>query len=451
MPRLQLRHLFALSLLVTALCHRPAQAMGVTFDLAASSPKAAGASAQPPTEHQSATSETTLPALARAETAKTYEPLPIPSQASQPPIRAVQSKQTLPANVITSTRILTPPPLEALPTARIIPPSNSPLTPPLEITQDEVGLSFTPANTAAVDPLPGKTVASETSSTLPQWIYEGGSNSLVARVIGSAEGTRTPSGQPTRAYYGHTDPGNGVWNMGTFSYQHGASSPNEADSKQLKRLQRQGKTIEKQAAQAELSMSLGEVLNGLDLANQSPRAALDRGGYIDRLAQARQKGLKNDSAIVWARTHAYLDPETQRWNAPGLGNTLSSIQRDQNRRHQAITQAFDHYQAQRDTTDEPPIDSLEMTAVAMTPSPQPASLSDKTQVKEDKDNLLSPQIAPVEFNVANVTPHDSQSENEPMAETPIPDTELSQAPIPIPQESPQAKVVTEADDIQIRS
>ncbi|MEL7506550.1 MAG: hypothetical protein AAFN42_04380 [Cyanobacteria bacterium J06554_1] len=445
MPRFQLRHLFALSLLVTALCHRPAQAMGVTFDLAAPSPTASDASTKASTEHQSAASETNFSSLARAET---YRPLPIPSQASQPPIRAVQSKRTLPENVITSTRILAPPPSEALPTTRIIPPSNS----SLEITQDDVGLSFTPANTTAVAPLPVQTVASERSSTLPQWIYEGGPNSLVARVIGSAEGTRTPSGQPTRAYYGHTDPGNGVWNMGTFSYQHGASSPNEADSKQLKRLQRQGKTIEKQATQAELSMSLGEVLNGLDLANQSPRAALEHGGYIDRLAQARQKGLKNDRAIVWARTHAYLDPETQRWNAPGLGNTLSSIQRDQNRRHQAITQAFDHYQAQRNTTDKPPVDSLDMTAVAMTPLPstQPAPLSEQPQAKEDKGNLLSPQIAPVEFNVAEVTPHDSQIENKPVAATPIPDTDLSQTPNHVPQQSPQAQVIPEAHNIQIR-
>lgn len=446
MPRFQLRHLFALSLLVTALCHRPAQAMGVNFDLAAPSPAASEASTKALTEHQSAAIETNLPSLTGA---KTYEPLPIPSQASQPPIRAVQSKRTLPENVITSTRILAPPPLEALPTTRIIPPGSS----PLEIAQDDVGLSFIPVDATAVAPLPSPTVASEKSSTLPKWIYEGGSNSLVARVIGSAEGTRTPSGQPTRAYYGHTDPGNGVWNMGTFSYQHGASSPKEADSKQLKRLQRQGKTIEKQATQAELSMSLGEVLNGLDLANQSPRAALERGGYIDRLAQAREKGLKNDRAIVWARTHAYMDPETQRWNAPGLGNTLSSIQRDQNRRHQAITQAFGHYQAQRDTTGKPPIDSLETTAVAMAPppSPQPLALSEQPQAKEDKGNPLSPPIAPLEFNVAEVTHHDSQIEKKPIAVTPIPDTELSQAPTPVPQESPQAKVIPEADDIQIRS
>jgi hypothetical protein len=39
---------------------------------------------------------------------------------------------------------------------------------------------------------------------------EGGSNSLVAIAIGTAEGTRTPIGSYTGAWWGHTDPGNGA-------------------------------------------------------------------------------------------------------------------------------------------------------------------------------------------------------------------------------------------------
>ena len=66
-------------------------------------------------------------------------------------------------------------------------------------------------------------------------VFEGGTDSLVARAVGSAEGTRTPTGAFNPAYNGHTDPGNGVWNMGTFSYQHGAKTPAEADQKQLQR------------------------------------------------------------------------------------------------------------------------------------------------------------------------------------------------------------------------
>lgn len=73
-------------------------------------------------------------------------------------------------------------------------------------------------------------------------MFEGDEHSLVAIAIGSAEGTRTPEGNKTSAYYGHIDPGNGVWNLGSFSYQHGAASPEAADQQQLKQLQAQAHT-----------------------------------------------------------------------------------------------------------------------------------------------------------------------------------------------------------------
>ncbi|MGB3768509.1 MAG: hypothetical protein WA947_18275 [Phormidesmis sp.] len=178
---------------------------------------------------------------------------------------------------------------------------------------------------------------------LEDWIYEGGSDSLVARTVGSAEGTRRSDGQKTMAYYGHTDPGNGVWNLGTFSYQHGAVSPEEADEKQLRRLQHQELQLKERAAQWNVPLSIEVRLNGLDLANQAPLAALDRGGYIERLAEAYKQGKSGEAAIVWARTQAYFDPERQDWDAPGLGNNPYSIQRDQERRMAAIDQAFRAY------------------------------------------------------------------------------------------------------------
>ena len=54
---------------------------------------------------------------------------------------------------------------------------------------------------------------------------------VLKRAIGRAEGTRDAAGNPTRAFYGHTDPG---WsgrcqNQGTFSYQHCAATPEDAD------------------------------------------------------------------------------------------------------------------------------------------------------------------------------------------------------------------------------
>ena len=173
-----------------------------------------------------------------------------------------------------------------------------------------------------------------------QSLFDGGTDSLVARAVGSAEGTRTPEGHKNPAYFGHTDPGNQVWNLGTFSYQHGASTPEEADAKQLKRLQQQTQLLSQKAQEKGLTLSPEELLNGIDLANQAPLAALDRGGYIDWLQEAQALGMTGAEAIVWARTRSFIDPDTQRWNAPGLGNNIYSIAHDQERRADAIARAM---------------------------------------------------------------------------------------------------------------
>ena len=391
MLRFKLHHLFAFSLLVTALCSRPAKAVGVNFDLVTAtttllpstndriSPDRPNDNSQE-SEHQD------------------FEPLPIPAAASQPPTRITQHTR-LPSNVMAAARVLTPPPVAALPTTRVLTPQSPPADPPLSNDSDPIALSFAPkAAPPAAQPL----ASTQQQPALPQWIYQGGTDSLVARVIGSAEGTRTANGQLTRAYYGHTDPGNGIWNMGTFSYQHGASSPSEADQKQLKRLKRQGKTIALQADQANLALTLGETLNALDLANQSPRAALEEGGYIDRLAQARQKGMEHRDAIIWARTYAYLDPHTQRWNAPGLGNTLVSIKRDQTRRHQAIDRAFNHFQAHQYTSDGPFAKTL-TTPIANLAQPDTVQVS-VSKPAQDLDGKTVPatQPTPLAFGITDV-------------------------------------------------
>lgn len=171
-------------------------------------------------------------------------------------------------------------------------------------------------------------------------IFNGGTDSLVARAVGSAEGTRTPEGHKNPAYFGHVDPGNGVWNMGTFSYQHGAQTPEEADDKQLKRLKSQTSILKQKAQAHGLELSQEELLNGIDLANQAPLAALDRGGYIDWLREAHSLGMHGSEAIIWARTRSFIDPDTQTWNAPGLGNNVYTISNDQERRATAIARAI---------------------------------------------------------------------------------------------------------------
>lgn len=185
---------------------------------------------------------------------------------------------------------------------------------------------------------PADAAMADSSPTL-QSLFREGPQSLAARAVGSAEGTRTPEGRYTLAYYGHIDPGNGAWNLGSFSYQHGAATPEVADHLQLQRLRDQAETLQALAQAKEMQLTLGELLNGIDLANQAPRAALDRGGYIDWLHHAQQMGLEEEAAIAWARTRSFLDPDSGRWNAPGLNNDVRTISADQERRQQAIARA----------------------------------------------------------------------------------------------------------------
>ncbi|MBE9031066.1 hypothetical protein IQ266_15130 [filamentous cyanobacterium LEGE 11480] len=184
----------------------------------------------------------------------------------------------------------------------------------------------------------------------PGWqqsvLFRQRSASLVAKAVGSAEGTRRPDGGKNKAYFGHTDPGNAVWNIGTFSYQHcGKCAPAEADRRQLARLKRQFAKIQHQAQRRYgMQLSLEEQLNAIDLANQAPLAALAVGGFVDRLHQAKQQGLTGSDAILQARVYSYKNPTSNLWEAPGLGNTKPRITRDQARRQAAIAQAIQRHQ-----------------------------------------------------------------------------------------------------------
>jgi hypothetical protein len=175
-------------------------------------------------------------------------------------------------------------------------------------------------------------------------IFDGGNKSLVAVAVGSAEGTRTPNSDYTKAYSGHSDPGNGVWNLGSFSYQHGAASPEEADVKQLKRLKTQYEQILWWAQEFKVpEFTLEEALNAVDLANQSPAAAINDGGYSLRMAEAIQKGLTGYDRILYARTASFVNPNTGRLDAPGLGNTWDRVVADQARRMDMIRATMDTY------------------------------------------------------------------------------------------------------------
>ncbi|ASC73140.1 hypothetical protein XM38_041020 [Halomicronema hongdechloris C2206] len=332
-------------------------------------------------------------------------PLPIPSAAANPP--TARNWGTQPASVydgsttmaLKSSQADTPANLPPAPPSpkQVTPSSQSDAQEPKPPAPAPIALTFKPppnqvvaaAETSDGGSTADPAVAPQSEASSWSQLFDGGTDSLVARAVGSAEGTRTPAGQRTPAYYGHRDPGNGVWNLGTFSYQHGANAPEEADQKQLQRLQRQTELLNKKATAAGLSLTLAETLNGIDLANQSPWAAIGEGDYIGWLAKARQLGMEGEEAIAWARTRAFIDPDTQRWNAPGLGNNIHSISRDQERRMGAIAQALEHYsqsrQSQPSTTTTAEFSPEETMKVAQDLA---ADLSQEDASQEDVDIIF---------------------------------------------------------------
>ena len=157
-----------------------------------------------------------------------------------------------------------------------------------------------------------------------------GSNAPAAIVIGNAEGTRRPDGGFTAAYGGHTDPGNAVHNRGSFSYQHTATSPADADRRQLATLQGRLPTYEAAARGAGLDPNNARLASAyLDLYNQSPSAAQR---FLNQLGTLR--GQPIDAAhITNLRVNSYVDASTGRRfqlaNGGQAGSGFVNIARNQ--------------------------------------------------------------------------------------------------------------------------
>lgn len=235
--------------------------------------------------------------------------------------------------------------------------------------QESVDFAPIAIATAPKPPEPQKLQSVETApqvAQIPDEWWEKGSDSPLAIAIGAAEGTRQPDGTKNSAYYWHSDPGNGQNNFGTFSYQHLSERdtdavsqagtvaekqvisaknnlPEKADRYQLQRLKAYHEQLRSQAIAKNLELNQIELINGLDLANQSPAAGLYAGGYIDRLAQMKQLVNDPEEQIKEARVWSYWDMDRNRWDAPGLGNHYDSIRYDQERRYQQIKRALEQY------------------------------------------------------------------------------------------------------------
>lgn len=151
--------------------------------------------------------------------------------------------------------------------------------------------------------------------------------------IGAAEGTRDSNCNPNLHYSGHIDPGNGADNLGTFSYQHGATTPEDADRKQLVRLRRAELELQSQAeAKWGRGLSKSAIAAALDLWNQSPQAGAD---FVWHLPSPTP----TTAEIIKARSRSYVDPQTGKLDAPGLGDK-NAVEVDQARRTKEVENAI---------------------------------------------------------------------------------------------------------------
>lgn len=285
---------------------------------------------------------------------------------------------------------------------------------PISTSQDAIALSFEPpaasavAAPAPVSPPPASPPElAESASDAPaatltasnrEDLFAGGSESVVARTVGAAEGTRTPAGGKTDIYDGHVDPGNGVWNRGTFSYQFGNEenlSATEADRRQMAKIKRiyESVLLPKAEKYQVAPLTLAEELNGIDLINQAPLTVTEDGGYIERLAEAKtKKGLTGQAAILEARIWSFWDGSRGGWDAPGLRayddlGKEASIRHDQKRRMGMIDEALAAYEQQHGTIAERPANQSDPSppkqAVATHPTASSTSAQQKAEQQAD--------------------------------------------------------------------
>jgi hypothetical protein len=152
-------------------------------------------------------------------------------------------------------------------------------------------------------------------------------------MVGVAEGTRTASGGYTKAYYGHSDPGDGSWNRGTVSGGRGTNaSPQMVDRRWMGTLtnvqQRMRGSLIGNGLKPGTAGFNRVMFNLIDLTVQSPAAARD---FAGKLPEIKQKGWTVE-AIAKARADSFINPATGRLDAPGFGNNYQRLFKDQRSR-----------------------------------------------------------------------------------------------------------------------
>lgn len=172
-------------------------------------------------------------------------------------------------------------------------------------------------------------VASAPAAPVPLAIRSDRHPIMVA--IGINEGTRTPDGGYTQAYFGHRDPGNGKLNVGTVSGQQGGS-PQTSDRRWMGILTNTAVKVTpllQRMGIPQNSVGFNRLLfNALDLAVQAPAALPD---FLKRLPRVIQAGVTIE-AIAKARADSFFNPATGRLEAGGFGNNYARLLADQRSR-----------------------------------------------------------------------------------------------------------------------
>ena len=172
-------------------------------------------------------------------------------------------------------------------------------------------------------------VASAPAAPVPLAIRSDRHPIMVA--IGINEGTRTPDGGYTQAYFGHRDPGNGKLNVGTVSGQQGGS-PQTSDRRWMGILTNTAVKVTpflQRMGIPQNSVGFNRLLfNALDLAVQAPAALPD---FLKRLPRVIQAGVTIE-AIAKARADSFFNPATGRLEASGFGNNYARLLADQRSR-----------------------------------------------------------------------------------------------------------------------
>jgi len=183
-------------------------------------------------------------------------------------------------------------------------------------------------------PDPPAAALSVPTGRIEDWLAD--ENSPFTIAIGCAEGNRTPDGGKTIYYYGHLDPGNSKRNQGSFSYQHAANSPEEADRLQIAKLRSQIDLWRDSARKAGKNPDSPLLAcSFFDLFTQSEAAATFKGGYLDQIKSVVNPASTDE--LAYYRAKSFFNPDTGKLEA-WVG--WSDLLRDQNRRMDCLLEAL---------------------------------------------------------------------------------------------------------------